>query len=418
VTFKTLFCVMAALGAGAQAAEFKPVANIDLRGGYATTVGGAGAGLALLDLSLVPALKFGQRSFLPTLYAGSSGQERSIAEGTTFVRAAKAGFKPSLLTELDGGYSYTLRLSAHRDWNLETLGETWGTGLYDYEQSGGGAAFSLPADLLGFSLSLGADFGHRNYPNYRNSAAAVALTNFKNYYIKDYWVTNGELVAGFGWMGLELAYRPQFQAFTDSYVVVLGGTTDLNQPQRAWLHSVDLNLALPLAEELPLNVGFNFSVNDSNQSSFDIAANQFVVDVEDYSTESLNLSLPINADGLWQGLGASLGYNLLLRQTPKPVQNAVGAYTDAKQADIEHGFTVGLSKALPWGLRWVADANYRLVRSNQEFARGTLNNYEHWQASSGLSWAFAAAEGEASEAAEDKGPDNDPEYPGEPEAED
>ncbi len=94
MTFKTLIFALATLAAGAQASEFKPVLNADLRGGYATTVGGSGAGLALLDLNFVPALRFGSRSLLPTLYAGSSGQERSIAEGTTFVRGAKAGFRP------------------------------------------------------------------------------------------------------------------------------------------------------------------------------------------------------------------------------------------------------------------------------------------------------------------------------------
>lgn len=423
MTLKTLFCAMAALGASAQAAEFKPVANVDLKGGYAATVGSSSAGLALLDLNFVPALKLGNRSILPTIYAGTAGQERSIAEGTTFVRSAKAGFKPSLLTELDGGYSYTLRLSSQRDWNLETLGETWGTGLYDYDQFGGGASVGLPADLLGFSLSAGADFGHRNYPNYRNSAAAAALTGNMNYYTKDYWVTNGELVLGFGVLGLELAYRPEYHAFTDSYIVVTGGTTDLKQLQQEWLHSLDLNFSLPLAEGLPLSVGLNVSINDSNQSSFDLAANRFIQDVEDYWTESLTLGLPLKADSLVAGLGVNLGYNLLLRQTPKPVQSAGGAYTDAKQSDMEHSFSLGLAQALPWGLRWLTDGSFRLVRSNQDFARGTLNNYEHWQVTTGLSWSFVPAEGGASEggvdAGEDEeGPDEDPEFSGAPEADD
>lgn len=419
MTFKTLIFALATLAAGAQASEFKPVLNADLRGGYATTVGGSGAGLALLDLNFVPALRFGSRSFLPTLYAGSSGQERSIAEGTTFVRGAKAGFRPSLVTELEGGYTYTLRLAAHRDWNLETLGETWGSGFYDYEQYGGGAAFSLPVELLGFGLSVGADLGHRSYPNNHNIPAAAALTNGKNYYFKDYSVTNGEVVASFGFLGMQLAYRPEYQAYTDCYVVVKGGTTDVDQLKRVLLQSLDLSLAVPLGGDLALNVSLNGSLNDSNQAAFDLAANRFVPDVEDYSTAGLNLSLPLNGDALWNGLSAGLGYSLLLRQTQKPVQDSSGAYTADKQADVEHGFSLGLSKALPWGLRWVADGSYRMVRSNQAFERGTLNSYDYWQATTGFSFAFAADEG-GEEAGQDEDEDediDDPEFSGEPEPE-
>lgn len=417
MTFKTIFFALAALGAGAQAAEFKPVLNADLRGGYATTVGGTGAGLALLDLNFVPAFKSGSRSFLPTLYAGTSGQERSLAEGTTFVRGAKAGFRPSLITELEGGYSYTLRLSAHRDWNLETLGEAWGSGFYDYDQYGGGAAFSLPAELLGFGLSVGADFGHRNYPNNHNIPAAAALTNGKNYYLKDYSVISGEVVASFAFLGMQLAYRPEHQAYTDCYVVVKGGTTDLDQLKSVLLQSLDLSLAVPLGGDLALDVSLNGSLNDSNQASFDLAANRFIPDVEDYYTGGLNLSLPLKGDALWEGLGASMGYSLLLRQSQKPVQDSSGVYTSDKQSDVEHGFSLGIGKALPWGLRWVADGSYRIVRSNQGFERGSLNSYEHWQATTGFSYAFAAGEGGEGDAEGQDEDVDDPEFSGEPEPE-
>jgi hypothetical protein len=407
-----LIAVLALAGASATAAEFHPLVNASLLGGAAATAGGSSSSLVLLDLSVVPSFKFGSRSLLPVITAGTGGQERSISEGTTFVRTAQAEFKPSLRTQLAGDRSYTLRLDAQRHWNKETLGEEFGNGFYDYDQFGLGGSFDLPASDLGFSLSLGADFGHRNYPNNHNIAAAAALLGGKNYYLKDYYVTAGQATVGFDFHHMRLSYRPELHSYTDSYVVGEKGLTDLNTLQQDWLHTLDLSLSFKPSETVALYVGLDLSRNASNQNfvDFNVTPNKVVLAYQDYYSESLSFSLPWTADRLWSGLTLAPSYSLVLRQTEKPVQDASGAYSssDEKQGDTEHNLGLNISKGLPWGLAWVSDGNYKIVRSNQVLVRGTLNNYEYWQVTTGLSYAFQG-EGSSSKAAVEPGMD-DPEF--------
>jgi hypothetical protein len=398
VKLLTTLLALALAPACLRALDFQPVLNTDLRGGYAATVDGDASSLALLDFSFVPALRSGKLSLLPTLYANAGGQERSISEGTTFVRTAQAGFKPSLRTDIGSGRSYSLRLEASRNWNIETLGETWGSGFYDYDQYGAGAELDLPASDLGFTLTVGGDFAHRGYPNYHNIGAASSLTDNKNFYIKDFYASSAELAAGFDFMGLQLSYRPEVRNYTDSYVVVKGGTVDLGTLQRDILQTVDANGGVGMGHGLSLNIDLSLADNSSNQGSFDLVFNRFLPSYLNYVTETLSLSLPWKADALWQGLVLAPNYQLTLDETQKPVQNADASYTSDDEIDVQHNFGLGLKKSLPWGLNWVADGSYRVVRSNQEYVRGVLNSYDYWQASTGLSYAFAAAGGESPQA--------------------
>lgn len=376
------------MAAGLSAAEFKPLVNLEARGGYAATEGSTSSGLGQVDFSAVPALQFGRRTWLPTVYFNAGGQERPIEEGTTFVRTASAGFKPSLVTDLGDGWGTEARVQALRNWNIESLGENWGTGIYDYDQYGAGAGLTLPKSLTGFGLVLGVDLAHRNYPNYHNIAAAAALTDNKNYYVKDFYSVAAKVTALFDWHQLCISYSPELRSYTDSYVVVLGGTTDLSKPQQDVLHAIDATCGFSLSPKLGLMLSLNGSFNDSNQASFDSASLTYIPNFQNYASETLSLTLPWALDGLWDGLQIIPAYSINLRQTQKPVQDSSGAYLSDKQADTEHDFSLNMSKTLNWGIAWVTGGSYRSVSSNQQLVRGTLNSYNYWQATTGLAYAW------------------------------
>lgn len=387
---KPFILAAALLAAGTASAEFKPVAHASLMGGYAATVGSRSSGLLNAGLNLVPAWRQGSLTLLPALTLNSGGQERSIEEGTIFVRSATLQFRPRLRFDGPQGGRWGVNAQALRTWNMETLNETIGNGLYDYEQFGAGLEGELPIPALGGRLKSGLDFAHRSYPNNRNFAAAVALTGDKNFYFKDFNSISASLGLELEEARASVSYRPEIRFYTDSLLVLESGILDAAKLRQDQLHVLSFEIERPLGKSLAATLAFDLRINASNQSYFDrlAAVPTFVPNSEDYISESLRVDLPWKADRLWQGLVLVPGLSVEFVHTNKPVQDAVGAYGSDKIQQQNFGANLKAEKELAWGLSWVSDGALRVARSSQAFQRGLLNNYEYWQLSTGLSYKF------------------------------
>lgn len=386
--------IAAALFVGASAhAEFKPAVTADLMGGYAATQGGKGAGLLTGGLNFVPAWRQGRVTLLPAITLNSGGQERSIEEGTIFVRSATFNARPRVLFDTAGGLRWGVSGQALRTWNIETLNESFGTGLYDYEQFGGGLEFEFPLPSLSGRLTGGVDLSHRGYPNNRNFASSAALSGGKNYYFKDFNAVAPTLTLNLEEAGLSFSYLLELRSYTDSLVVKPSGELDVSKLRQDQLHTLSLQGQRALSQTLNLAATVDLRLNASNQSYFDRLAGvpTYTPNSEDYISEGLRLELPWRADRLWKGLVLAPGLSAEMVHTNKFVQNQAGAYLADKIQQQNYSTSLRMEKALPWGLVWVSQAQLQIARSNQVLQRGVLNSYEYWQVATGLSFRFPGA---------------------------
>jgi hypothetical protein len=369
--------------------DFQPVVDLDLRGGYANVVGSTSSGLGLGNLFVVPALSLSDSTLLlPNIYANASGQERSIEEDTVFVRTLLYGFKPVLKYKYSSSTTLLARVDIKHNYDIQALGESFGTGLYDYEEYGGGVGADF-ATLLPVPFSLGLDYSHRSYPNYRNqnptNPVLAAALGSKDYYFKDFWDLKPSLKADLGPIGrFDLAL--QVRSYPDSYLYAQDLTIPVNPGtlQRDYLVTADLKGGMALTKEWMLLWSFSEMDNSSNMGSVDTTANRFFADSESYSAFTVSPGLQ------WQGelWGASLAYSAVFRNLNRPIQNSDGSYADGMIADIEHGINAEIRRKLAYHISAVLGGSYRLVRSNQEATTAGLPNYAFYNINAGLQWQW------------------------------
>jgi hypothetical protein len=385
-----------ACSAMAHAVEFQPLVHIDMRGGYGAVVSeDEGSAQGVGSLFAVPALKLSPSwTLLPTLYANATGQERSIEEDTLFVRTALMGFRPTLKLATAPDSAWIFRLDARKSLNVEAVNESFGTGLYDYEDFSAGVSWQHP--LLDLPVELSLDTDHRDYPNYRQLGSE--LTGDKNSAIKDYNGLRGGLKVALPPWG-QLRLSSQWKDYTDAYIVnAVDGTVDTNDPgqlQHDLYSTADLEGGLKWGEQASVSWGLGWQWNSSNQNSFDpdhtdvAGDNANLVKSQDYMVWSLDLSTEWQSQG---GFKVSGGYSLLLRDSNRPVQDINGVYQSALIADTENGLNLNLSQSLGKGFSLVGSASDRWVISNQVYQAAGLPNYSFYSVNAGIAWDWQAQE--------------------------
>ena len=362
----------------------QPLLHMDLRGGYAGVAGQASTALIQGELMAVPAIQLDEKASLtPSFYLLGGGQERALDQGALFVQTASVGFRPQFRYRTDQGSSYLARFEARRAYNVEAVNESPGTGRYDYEDLRlAGGWDSAPGEWpFGASLEL----GHRGYPNYHNIAAAVALTDDKNYYLKDYYGTKGEAHLGLAPLG-RLSFALERKGYSDAYVIdAVTGQVDTSKAQSDLVYDVALRGGLPLSEAWALGWDLDWQANSSNQNSFDTsqAQPQSLPNSNDYMATAAGLSAQWKADNGFAMMG---GYTLNFRNLNRPIQDPAGAYTQGKVAEVEHDVDLGLSYPMAYGLRGVAGASARLLLSNQGYAATGIPSYTYYSTNVGLQW--------------------------------
>lgn len=339
------------------------------------------------DLFAAPALELsGGRIFSPALYAVAGGQAFAVEEDVPFVQTYVFGAAPSLRLPTVIG-TLRLRGEAKRSINLEANGETFGQGLYDYEEFGGGAALE---GVVGSPWSLRLDATHRSYPNYHQLGAEES--GGKNYYVKDFYGLMAAVstkAGGAGWAA-HGGGSVQGRFYTDSYVTRLDGTLDQDQLQRDWLFEFNGGLDLALNRTWSLGVDIEEDVDNSNQNGFDQSSKppQALPHVQDYVASRLGGGLAYHG----RAWSAGAGYHILFRDSQRPIQTPDGTYTQGKQDELGHTVDARLAWPLSAGLRALANGTYNCMTSNQEFDRAGRSNYSFFSVSAGLEWTYPAAD--------------------------
>ncbi len=385
---KKLAFLIALASGRAQALSLQPLVHIDLRGGYAALEGQSSTPLFQGEVFAVPAVQFTEAmSLTPSLYVMGGGQQRSLEEAALFVETASVGFRPQVKYKVADGSSYVARMEARHVYNVEAVNETPGTGRYDYEDYRvGGGWDSVPSELpFGASLEL----NHRSYPNYHNIGAAVALTDSKNYYQKDYVGTKGEAHLGLSMIG-KLAASVEWKAYSDSYVVsAVNGLVDTSQPQQDLLYDVSLRGTGKFNPGFALAWTLGWQASASNQNTFDTQQAVGLANSTDYSATSAGL----NAQ--WKtapnGLLVMGGYTAIFRNFNRPIQTPGGVYTAGMVAEVEHDLNLGLSLPLGAGISGVAGGEARYLLSNQQYAAAGIPNYNYYTGTVGLQWDWQGA---------------------------
>lgn len=264
----TRLFLLAALAMASRLAalEVQPLVHLSLNGGYAGVQNGQATALMLGEFFAVPALQFSESSTLtPSLYLVGGGQQRALEEGTLFARTGVLGFRPQWKISGGDGSAWLLRAEARRAYNVEAVNESYGSGRYDYEDFSLGAGWEGGKSFIPLGLNL--DASHRDYPNYHNLSAEQ--TQYKNYYIKDFYGYRGEVhmdAAPFGRLGGSVQWRQ----YTDSYVVNPdSGLVDTSTPQHDLLYDLGLHGERPMAMDGRLALGWNlmWQGSASNQST-------------------------------------------------------------------------------------------------------------------------------------------------------
>jgi hypothetical protein len=372
----------------AQALTVLPLVHLDVRGGYAGLEGQSSTPLIQGEVFAVPAMQLTDKTSLsPSVYVVGGGQQRSLEEDALFVETMSMGFRPQLKYVASSGNAYLLRLDARRAYNVEAVNESFGTGRYDYEEFGLGAGWENQPDSLPIGASL--ELSHRDYPNYHNIAAAVALTDNKNYYLKDYLGTKAETHLNLGTLG-RLAASCEWKSYGDAYIVsAVDGVVDTTQTQHDLVYELSWQGSGPLSQNLMLGWDLDWQGNASNQNTFDTIQAVGLPNSDDYS------ALALGGSAQWKlsdsGFTLMGGYTLNLRNFNRPIQDPSGTYTQGMVAEVEHDLNLGFRQPLGHGLSFVGGLEAQFLLSNQEFASAGIPSYSYFSGNLGLQWDWQGA---------------------------
>lgn len=394
-----LILVTGLVAGPAQAMEFQPAVQGDLRFGHETQPLTAADNFAWAgQLVLLPAIQWSpSSSFLPLFAYLRQDSDVVVEEDSFFTEQDSFLARPLYRRVLNDAWDLKAWGDARRNVTMESYQQAWSTGLYDYEEYGGGvgAVWKARGSFLG-SLDLALELLHRAYPNWHElSADLIHLTDgsVENYYNKDYVGYKGALKllgarrGAWAWNGsLDYLYR----AYTDALVEQQGGFipgADRRQDQSAYLEARLVHSRTDWVTALSLDVAGCLS----NQNYVDTGLAVYVPGINDYLSQQLGLALTYAPQGTG-GPAMTTQVSLLNRDYQGPggigrnIRNPDGTFAMGKENDVEQRYHLDGRWPLLGGLAVVANLDYTVASSNQSLFNGYQPNYVLFQILGGLQY--------------------------------
>jgi hypothetical protein len=391
-----------------QAAEQDPViwiAEGQVLGGYSKIDGEDGLGSVLSDWLVSPTVKLSEKTRWINLYNGSYNRTSQVIvqdEGNSEVdetqnHAVTTAIKHNLTD------TWSLRPHFYADWVFvtETNDESFGEGLYDHEELGGG----LESAWITFSSKdredqarLGFQAFKREYPNYQSLIYLFDPNTASEENEKDLW--GYKAIARFdsrsrdGWSwGLEAISL--FKDYTDKQTIDSDGIRT-GDKRDDFAQYVNGYIGHPISKEFSFRLNGQFIANWSNLDFYDThntispADDDFIADYYDYYSYTAEPTvLYRRALGEGRNLWVSFGYRFnVLHYPDRPAQDISGRYGEDSHVDFTHTLAARVSVPMTKQISWVTFLSYTIADSNQDFEDFYLYNYNRWSALTGVSFKY------------------------------
>ncbi len=384
-----------------------PMGNFEALGSYSDITNGKGLWGCDISGYFSPVVRLNEDNYLIPLYNGSyqrmrqyvSEEEGNLLYNTSQIHNGSLALRTNLNDKL------TSRVTALATWSFlkETKDESFGKGLYDYQDLGGSwdmrYNISDIADKGKLNCIGGLEYFHRKYPNYQSlislAAQTAPETHEKDFNaIKFSTGLERKAIEGLSW---EFKPSLMLKYFTDKKLIHDDGVLDADKKRRDYVASAALNAAYPFAEgRWEIAVDNTLDYNHSNLDFYDtrntasLSDDIFTRNYYTYSSittyPSLTYYYALSRD---KKLSIKGGYSFLYRDyTGRKAQQSDGAYTDKKQKDTEHAFHLAISYPLTKSIAWVSTYDYTIAKSNQKYEKYYRYEYDVYQLQSGISVSF------------------------------
>ena len=372
-------------------------------GGYSDIEGRDGQFASLDNWLFSPNWKLSDKLFFINSYNGSYDRSSQVVAQEEGGRQTDITQTHSLNTSLKYlvNDTWSLRPFFFADWVFvnETRDESFGEGLYDYRQLGGGlesAWILMKTETREDELKLGFRFLDREYPNYisllslfdRNGSIETNEKDLDGYKVN----LSGESKTKDGWSwGLEGIFF--YKDYTDKKTINSNGIRDTSDTREDFVEYVNVYASHPIANGWSWRVDGEFTANESNLDFYDthntpgFGDDDFIPDYFDYYSFEVKPSLLYEKQ--WDNdrrFFFTLDYTFnALFYNGRKAQNTAGRYGNEDERDYTHTVSGKTSVPLNKNISWVVYGTYTIADSNQDFESFYLYNYNLWTAVTGIS---------------------------------
>ncbi len=372
-------------------------------GGYSDIEGRDGEFSSLDNWLFSPSWKLSDKLFFINSYNGSYNRSAQVVAQEEGGRQTDTTQTHSLNTSLKYFMDdkWSLRPFFFADWVFvnETRDESFGNGLYDYRQLGGGLESAwtlLKTDAREDELKLGFRYLDREYPNYisllslfdRNASIETNEKDLDGYKVN----LSGESKMKDSWSwGLEGIFF--YKDYTDKKTINSNSIRDMSSTREDFVEYVNVYASHPIANGWSWRLDGQFTANQSNLDFYDthnspsFGDDDFIPDYFDYYSFEIKPSLLYAKDWAEERrffFTLDYTFNALLYDGRR-AQDIAGRYTGNDERDYTHTMSSKTSVPINKNFSWVVYGSYTIADSNQDFESLYLYNYNLWTAVTGIS---------------------------------
>jgi len=369
------------------AAEVVSVYDIRFLGGQHFFDGDVSALSGNISAVISPAVKFNEKWTLVPTYMGNYQGTRDVQElaggGTLFQDSTGHGVNVKGIYSVSPSWKMKASAGAKTELLRETKDESWGDGLFDYRKYSGGleAQYSF-SDNANARVSY--DYYMLAFPNYQSLESAQDPTLTRELVGTDVLNSRNHMVG----LGIESPLPGNMKADFNVYynmrgygdqpvVNSAGNTTSTDRDDKVTVAGVVLSAPLFMAEGLRLigELGYTFSMTDSNQNHYDARKTTFLADYYDYSQNTIapGLIAAIGETPWVVNLGGAWNHRTY---DSRPVQNGNGDYLTSKIDITEISAVMGVGYPVTKQLKIRTQATLGWSDSNMEYEKTFKYNYK------------------------------------------
>ncbi len=382
------------------------VAEAEVLGGYSKIENHQGTVSGIGSWLVSPTLKITDRLYWINLYNGFFNRSAQVIAQEEGGRRATTTQSHSLSTSLKYNVtdSWSLRPLFFSEWNFvnETKDESFGEGLYDYDDIGGGIESSwatLQTADRNSETRLGFRYLSRTYPNYQsllslfdpNGSLEQDEKDLHGYKVN---LSRGSLSKnGWSWDVEGIFF---YKDYTDKKTIDFNGIRSTSDTRQDFVEYLNVDASHLLSKEWSFRLDGQLAYNQSNLDFYDthntlaLADDNFIKNYFDYFSFSVKPSLTYTKNlEKDRDFVLSVSYAFYSLHYPgRKAQNALGIYQPDDQQDYTHTFSLRTSYPLTKNIAWVLSGSYLIADSNQKFENFYLYNYDSWTTVTGISLKY------------------------------
>lgn len=404
--------------------KFLPIVDANVLGSYSQFTSDTRSTFGLDGMvTVVPAMKFGNENFLmPTYVFESANQGRQLEEEGKLYIASQSHLGSLIFKRvLTPAFSAKFRFDAKFDLIKETRDETWGKGLYDSRNYGGGleAEYKIIDEEAGTEkpIFLGFKFYRAYYPNYTSTVSDLAKifpeilrSDVPETYVKDYdglrfYLNYKDNLLKM--LPMNVMYGMIAKSFREKHLWLETGELDVNKKRVDLINTASLDMDVLLSQMLIPKLGVEFFHNYSNQNyrdwlgTLDRADDMYMDSYFTFWYLRFTPGVLFTFNILDRPFDIFAAYTFLLRNYPnRVIQDVDGNYSKdkIKQSDIEQKIYGSLSyqiiKTDPGqdnyaGNFWITSSgDYTFTSSNMKYERYFKYNYNLFHVRLGVKYAY------------------------------